>query len=184
MSLIECAGVILSACGVFLETQRIVLCWPINILAAGCYFYIFGDQRLYADAALQILFISLSLYGWIIWRKKPLTSSSRPPAPRRLIAQSCGTIFAGILLGLALLRLSRDPAPCADAMLTASSVLATYWMAHRLQEAWLVWIVTNGAYVVLFLSRGLEATAALYGGFMLLAIYGWFRWGINRDAER
>lgn len=184
MSLIECAGVLLSACGVFLETQRVVLCWPINIMAAGCYFYIFGEQHLYADAALQLLFISLSLYGWMMWRKKSPTASGLTPARRWFITQCCGTIFAGILLGLALWRWSRDPAPYADAMLTASSVLATYWMAHRLREAWLVWIVTNGAYVVLFLSRGLEATAALYGGFMILAIYGWFRWGFNRDAER
>lgn len=183
MSLIECAGVILGASGVFLETQRIVLCWPINIIAASCYFYIFGDQHLYADAALQLLFISLSLYGWMIWRKKPSASSSRPPAPRWLIAQYCGTIFAGILFGLALSRWSRDPAPYADAVLTASSVLATLWMAHRLRQAWLVWIATNGAYVVLFFSQGLEATAMLYVGFMLLAIYGWIRWAFSPDAK-
>ncbi|MEE8658998.1 hypothetical protein CGLAMM_07950 [Acetobacteraceae bacterium EV16G] len=182
MSLVECAGVVLSACGVFLETQRVVLCWPINIIAAGCYFYIFGDQHLYADAALQLLFISLSLYGWMLWRKKPLTSFRPAPTPGWFTTQCCGTIFAGILLGLALSRWSRDPAPYADAMLSASSVLATYWMAQRLRQAWLAWIVTNGAYVLLFLSRGLEATAALYGGFMLLAIYGWFKWRFNRDV--
>lgn len=176
MTRIELIGAVLSASGVFLETQRIAFCWPINMFASGCYLYIFTGQQLYADAALQIIFISLSVYGWIKWRQAAIMLPRLRPRISWFAAQCAGTFFAGLLFGYSLSHWTKDPAPFTDALLTSMSILATYWMARRLREAWLLWIVTNSAYVVLFTSRGLNATAALYAGFALLAVFGWYRW--------
>jgi nicotinamide mononucleotide transporter len=40
-----------------------------------------------------------------------------------------------------------------------------------------LWIVVDVFYTVLFMERGLWVTAALYAGFVVLAMRGWQKWG-------
>ncbi|AOW46825.1 hypothetical protein A4S02_08600 [Acetobacter ascendens] len=61
MSPLEIAAVVASALGVWLTGRRIMLCWPIMLIASVLYGVVFWQARLYADTALQAVFATLSL---------------------------------------------------------------------------------------------------------------------------
>ena len=104
----------------------------------------------------------------------------------RLDVQSLGLgLLTGTLgslgLGYAMASWTDAAAPWWDAALTAFSLVAQFWMAHKRVECWLLWIVVDVLFVVLFFSKGLYLTAALYGLFTLLAVQGWRTW--RRELE-
>jgi nicotinamide mononucleotide transporter len=67
--------------------------------------------------------------------------------------------------------------PWLDATLTALSLVAQYWMARLYRVNWLLWIAVDLVYVGVYVVRHLPLTAALYAGFVVLAILGWRQWG-------
>ena len=49
-------------------------------------------------------------------------------------------------------------------------------LARKYVEQWLVWIVIDAVCCWLYVSKGLYPTAALYGLYTLLAIFGYRKW--------
>jgi nicotinamide mononucleotide transporter len=49
-------------------------------------------------------------------------------------------------------------------------------MAKKWIENWLIWIIIDAAYVVLYLIKALPTYAILYGFFSLMALYGFYSW--------
>lgn len=66
--------------------------------------------------------------------------------------------------------------PWADSLLTAASLVATWLMARKYIENWIVWIITDSLYVGMFLYKNLTMTAILYAVFTGLAVYGLMTW--------
>ncbi len=175
MSPIESAGVLLSASGVFLETQRVIFCWPINNYGGWLLFLHIGDQHLYAMQRFSSFSSACPFMDDNVAEKA--VCRIRFNAGTTMVHDAMlRHAFAGVSLGLALSRWTSDPAPYADAMLKlpASGNLLD---GASSPAAWLVWIVTNGAYVVLFLPeawrprpRSMVASCCF--------LYGWFIWAL------
>lgn len=89
--------------------------------------------------------------------------------------------MGGVLLGYGMATWTDAAAPWLDAGLTAFSLVAQVWMAQKRLECWLLWILVDVLFVLLFLDKALYLTAALYALFTLLAIQGWRTW--RRDLE-
>src|SRR5579862_5604755 len=64
---IEIAGTITTVLGIWLTTRRLLICWPIVLLADFLYLVVFYQARLFSDALLQIFFVAFTLYGWWHW---------------------------------------------------------------------------------------------------------------------
>ena len=63
-----------------------------------------------------------------------------------------------------------------DATLTACSLTATYMMTKKWVENWFVWVLIDGAYVVLYGVKYMCVFAVLYLFFTIMAFYGWIKW--------
>jgi nicotinamide mononucleotide transporter len=63
-----------------------------------------------------------------------------------------------------------------DGILTAASLTATYMMTKKWVENWLVWVVIDGAYVLLYCLKDMWLYAILYFLFTAIAFYGWLKW--------
>ena len=46
---------------------RSVWNYPFAIAMVGLYIFVFWEERLYAEAGLQVFFILANLYGWWLW---------------------------------------------------------------------------------------------------------------------
>jgi nicotinamide mononucleotide transporter len=130
------------------------------------------------QAALQLVYVGLAVYGWIAWQREPAADFTPvPPWPLATHLIALAAIAAATAATVPLVgRYAGDSAPVADALGTWASLLATWLLARRHREAWLWWIAIDLGLAGLFLRQELPGTAALYLGFAVLAGVGWRSW--------
>ncbi|RON51588.1 nicotinamide riboside transporter PnuC [Pseudomonas frederiksbergensis] len=185
MSDLEIIAVLINILGVWLTARRIRWCWPVSVLAVLLYAWIFFQAKLYSDTLLQGIFALLQGYGWWRWSQGGLSEGkvrvARLPLREGLLGLLAGLLGAGLLGGL-MYRFTDAAVPWFDATLTAFSLVASVWAARKYVVSWWLWIVLDCLYVGLFLFKDLRLTAALYAGFVLLAVYGLRAW--QQDLAR
>ncbi|MCD6068878.1 MAG: pnuC [Bacteroidetes bacterium] len=178
MNWIEVAGFVLTIVGVFLSIYQSVWVWPVNILSPIVYVVLFYNSRLYGDMSLQILFIVLAVYGGFQWSKQEM----RPKKAVRFLRPKEYLFYVPLTLVLfwivyyILKNYTKTDVACFDAILTATSITATILAARKCIENWIIWILTDIAYVFLLIKKDLHLTAFLYGLIAAMAVYGLYTW--------
>jgi nicotinamide mononucleotide transporter len=179
MSDLEIIAVLLNILGVWLTARRIRWCWPVSVLAVLLYAWIFYQAKLYSDTLLQGIFALLQGYGWWRWSQGNLADGkvrlARLPLREGLLGLLSGALGA-VLLGALMYGFTDAAVPWLDALLTAFSLVASVWAARKYVVSLWLWIVLDCLYVGLFLFKDLRLTAALYAGFVFLAVYGLRAW--------
>ena len=181
----ELFGFITGVLNVWLVTRENIWSWPLGVLNAGFYIVVFARTGLYSDTGLQVVYFTLSFYGWWHWARR---DASRAPLVVTRASLRLLWFLTALCLGIWFVLYtitSRIPGvamPRLDAALVAVSLIAQWMMTRKLLENWLLWIAVDVVYVPLFLVRGLRLTAALYTAFLILAIIGLVQW--HRSANR
>lgn len=80
------------------------------------------------------------------------------------------------VLWFVLSRLTDSPVPEWDSFITSLSIVATWMLARKIYEHWLLWIVVNTAAALLFFSRGLYPTVILYIIYGVMSFVGLKAW--------
>jgi nicotinamide mononucleotide transporter len=175
----ETFGFVTGVANVWLVTRQNIWSWPLGVLNAVFYMIVFARTGLYSDTGLQVVYFTLSLYGWWHWWRG---GPDRAPVVVRRTPRSLALLLAGIALvtwvTLATIT-SRIPGaalPWLDSILVAISLVAMWMMTRKLLENWLLWIAVDVVYIGLFINRGLPLTAVLYTVFLGLATLGFFQW--------
>jgi nicotinamide mononucleotide transporter len=140
---------------------------------------VFARAGLYSDTGLQVVFFTLSLYGWWHWwrggpQHEPLVVT-RTPA-RLAVVLALIVLGTWVLLATVTSRIPGAALPWLDAILVAISLVAQWMMTRKLLENWLLWIGVDVVYVGLFINRDLPLTAVLYAVFLGLAVLGYVQW--------
>jgi nicotinamide mononucleotide transporter len=181
---LELAGMAATVLGIWLTTKRLLICWPIVLLADFLYLVVFYQARLFSDALLQIFFVAFTLYGWWHWWRGIREEGEVRVVPLNLRGWMAG-LAAGavgaVLLGWLMVRVGAA-LPHLDAALTSYSLVASWWGARKHLANWWLWIVIDAIYVGEYLYKDLRATALLYAGLIALAMLGLRDW--RRAAEK
>lgn len=184
MSPLEIIAVMVNVVGVWLTARRTPWCWPVGVVAVLLYVWIFYDVKLYSDMLLQLVFAVLQGYGWWRWQNGRIDHGKvrieRLPARLAAIGLAAGALIS-VLLGGAMAHFTDASLPWLDASLTGFSLVASYWAARKFIASWWLWIILDAIYTGLYYYKALTLTAALYAGFILLAVYGLRAW--QRDVE-
>ncbi len=187
MSTLEIIAVLFNILGVWLTTQRIRWCWPVSVVAVLLYAWIFFEVKLYCDMLLQLVFAVLQGYGWWRWSQGYSVAGKvgvqRLPRREAIVSLTAG-LAGAVLLGALMQRYTDASAPWIDALLSALSLVASFWAARKYVASWGLWIILDSAYVGLFLFKDLHLTAALYAGFVVLAAYGLLAWRNELRAQQ
>ena len=176
--IIEYTAAALALGGVGMMTMRMRLGWVLNFLSCLLYTWVFYNSKLYGDAALQIGFGVMQVWGWLRWKNYssegeiPLRSMDFDGLWNTLLL----VIGGSLLLGLLLSRGTDSDVPWTDASCTAGSITAQILQIARYRENWLLWILVNLVYVPLYLYKELPATAILYSVFFMMAVGGLWQW--------
>jgi nicotinamide mononucleotide transporter len=177
---LELSAVAFSLACVVLAARRHVGTWPAGIVAVVAYCVIFVRAKLYADAALQVVFLGQGIYGWLQWGRRDGDRGQEPPIrllhPRQRIVLGLGIVTVALAIGAALDRYTDASRPFVDAAVSVLSLAANWLLARRILENWALWLTADALYIGLFLSTGLIASAALYALFLVLAALGWRSW--------
>lgn len=178
----EWVSTVTQIASVWYARKNNVLVYPtgiIGVLLAAWLYFFNSYPPLYADGALNIFYFIMSLYGWYNWvQKKDAIHFTYP------ISWCSGKErFVGILLFLiawaiiylALLRTDSNT-PILDSLVSASAVVAMWWMAKRKIENWLGWIFSNIVAIPLNFYKEFYLFTLMYVLFLVLALWGFFAW--------
>ncbi len=151
-------------------------CWIAGGFSSALYVWVLVDARLPMQAALQLLYVAMAVYGWIAWSPAHADTRPRswPPSAHGLALAAVAA--AGLASAPLIARYGQSAAPLAESLGTWASVAATWMLARRCVESWLWWVVVDLGLATLFASQGLAWTAALYAAYALLAVAGWRQW--------
>ena len=154
--------------------------WPLAIISSALYGLLFVHSKLYGEAALQGVFIVLGGWGWWQWLRGTGDDGARLQVrrltPGQRWAALAATLAAWPLLGLLLARLTDSDLPYLDALPTVGSLAGQYLLARKWVDNWPTWVAVNIFSVLLFATKGLWLTTALYALFALMALAGWRAW--------
>jgi len=159
--------------------------WPLAIAASLLYAWLFFASRLYGDVAVQCFFVVSSIWGWYQWLFGRRADAAGAVAPlrvtrlggRRVLAMGLLWLAAWPVLGSLLERFTDTDVPYFNAFPTIGSFIGQILLGLKLVETWPVWLIVNAVSVVLYATKSLWLTAALYVIFAVLAVAGWRRWG-------
>ena len=181
----EIAGMAATVLGIWLTTRRLLICWPVVLLADLLYLDVFYRARLYSDAILQIFFVVFTLYGWWHWWRGVIKEGDvRVVAltPRGWVAGLVAGAAGAVLLGALMVRVGAA-LPHLDAALTSYSLVASWWAARKHIANWWLWIAVDAVYIGEYAYKDLRPTALLYGGLVLLAVLGLRDWKRAEAAQ-
>ena len=184
---LEIVAVAFGLASVYLSSRERISSWPTAIVNVGIFFFLFWEAKLYADAVLQLFYLTLSVYGWYEWlyggERHTRLRVTRVSARQWAVAAPVFLVF-GLGLGTYLARHTDSPVPYLDALLTSGSLVAQWMMTRKLLENWVVWIVLDIVYVPMFIARGLPITAVQYPVFLGLALMGFVGWRRSWAADQ
>jgi nicotinamide mononucleotide transporter len=186
--IVEFMGVLTGAVCVLLAVRENIWNWPIGITNNIIYFVIFWRSKLYADACLQLVYITISIYGWWKWLHKDASKHELTPTRIRekwgYAALAAGTAIATVAMYFVLHRFTDSNVPLGDAFTTALSLTAQFLLSRKLIENWIVWIIADVIYIGLYCYKGLFQTAGLYAIFIVLCVMGYRQWTKSMNESK
>lgn len=183
-SAVEAVAALLGIGYVVLAIRQSRVCWVLALASTALYLQVFFVAGLYMQAALQLFYVAMALYGWWAWRRG--AEGAEIAVSRAGIgvqaAGLCGVILATLATADWLARETASAHPWLDSLTTWASVFTTWLMARKKLENWAWWLVVDGLIVILCWQQRLYASMILYLLYVGLVIVGWHRW--KRDMQQ
>ena len=180
----ELIGFVTGAVCVYLVARQNIWNWPIGIANNVVFILLFFTAGLYADSALQLIYIALAIWGWYLWAagRQSLPRAVTGTTARQWAVLAAVGVVATAALTVLLATATESTVPFFDAVTTTLSLLATWGQAKKKWESWILWITADVIYVPLYFYKELALTALLYVGFLALCVAGLRAW--RRDLAR
>jgi len=154
--------------------------WFFGLITSSLYIYVFYSSGIYADMAINIYYVFISIYGWYHWKYPGRKSIKELPISRLKFKTGLTLLLVSLLLFLAiailLIEFTDSVIPWGDAFTTAFSITATWMLARKIMEHWLIWILVDLVSVILYIYKGLYPTVILFILYTTLAIAGYLQW--------
>lgn len=186
---IELLGAILGFIYIFLSIRQNIWTWPVGLLTSALYIWVFLHTRLYADMCLQVYYVAVSIYGWYEWLKGNASDKGEQLTISRMsfklaIVLSVISVLLVLFMWMVLKNYTDSPVPFADSLATSLSIVATWMLARKILEHWLVWIFVDAFSIGLFWYKGLFPTVVLFIVYTIMAVAGFVEWKKAYKAEK
>jgi nicotinamide mononucleotide transporter len=178
MLAVEIIAMLLALAYVMLAIRQSVVCWYAAFVSSCLYAIVFFNARLYMEAALNLFYAAMAVYGYWCWHRGQ--DGATLPVVRWRFAWHGAAFAVGLLLALASAQLLRRYTaaawPFVDSLIAFSSVYATYLVARKVYENWHWWFAIDALSACLYFSRQLYATTLLYVLYLGLIVLGIREW--------
>ncbi len=183
---LELAATLVTLACVILGVKRSLWQFPVGIVGTALFFVVVSQQKLWANAALQVFFVFVQIYGWWYWLRGD--RGARPRIRSANGSHVIASVIAAILVAgggsWALSTYTDFDLAFTDAVTLSVSVVAQYLLDRKYLETWPVWLIVNVASVWLYGNAGMWLFTGLYVFFFFNAFWGWWEWRkeLRRDA--
>ena len=156
--------------------------WVVGFISSLVFVFVYFQSKVYGYATLNVYYVLISVYGWYHWRyarqpdgKAVGVQISRLQISLALILfLTTAALFTGI--GYTLDKFTDSPVPYLDALGVSFSIVATWMLARKILEHWILWIFINFFSAALCFYRELYFTAGLFMVYGILSVVGWLKW--------
>ncbi|MDD3319919.1 MAG: nicotinamide riboside transporter PnuC [Paludibacter sp.] len=177
---IEITGTILSLIYLYLSIKQKISLWIFGFLCSALYVVVFWRSKFYADMSLQFYYLAVSVYGWINWKNGAHTNLNEIKIEKTNLKKAVYLLLTSVLIYFLyyfiLKNYTDSPLPKADSFTTALSIVATWMLARKLIENWLLWILIDAVSSGLYFYKQLFPTAILFGIYTIMALVGYLQW--------
>ena len=183
-SIIESVAVFFSLVYLILAAKENIWCWGAGAISVSLYMYINYDLGYYAQSLLQIFYLIMSIYGYIIWNKVDAERIKEWSARKHLIIIFIGAILTFIFGFILKEYVESSEQPILDALTAIFSVFSTYMVAKKVLENWLYWIIIDALLVYLYCVQEAYILALQFVVYIIIAVFAYFSWmkKMQKDA--
>lgn len=163
------------------------LLWLFGLITSLLYIYVFFEAKIYADMGINVYYVIISIYGWIHWSKTSAAGTAKLAVQsvnlKLAIWLSLITVLLFTFIAFVLTKFTDSDIALWDAFTTAASITATWMLARKILEHWLIWIVVDTISVGLYIYKGLYPTVILFIVYSSLAVLGYIEWKKTWKSE-
>ena len=177
---------------ILLEYKASIWMWLVGFLMQALGIVLYYQKGLYADCGMEFYYLAMTVYGYYRWVKTPLPHREGSGEglhirhfPKRLIGYwilVIGSVWA--LIYWLLVTFTNSNVPLADSFTTALSIVGIWALAHKYLEQWFIWIAVDVVTCVLYFYKDIPFKASLYALYVVIAIFGYFKWRKMMTASR
>lgn len=160
--------------------------WLASVVMPMISMWIYFSKGLYADFAINIYYLFIAIYGFIVWTR-PKTkkisdtkTESQHPITHTPVAVWVGVIGAILLLWWGiwwiLVTFTNSTVPIPDAFTTAVSIVGLWMMARKYAEQWLLWFVVDFVCIWLYFYKEIPFYGILYAIYTVISVFGYLKW--------
>lgn len=140
--------------------------------------YVLFGAKLYADIALNMYYLIMSIYGWWYWK----TNKEAKEQPITRCNYKEWTIVVGIVVGaflilyFSLISFTDSDVPVWDAWVSCTAWAGMWLLARRKIENWILLNISNAFAIPLMFHKDLYLFAGLTTFLFIVAIFGYLNW--------
>jgi nicotinamide mononucleotide transporter len=178
---IELLGAILGILYIIFSIRQNILTWPTGLLTSILYTVVFFKSGVYAAMSLQVYYIFISIYGWFFWLKGKNTNY-KSGVPVQFVKTSLWikigviSILIYFIILFILINYSDSNIPYLDTLTTSLSIVATWMLAKKYIEQWIIWIFVDLVSSGLYIYKNLWPTVVLFIVYTVMAFLGYIEW--------
>jgi len=178
VSLLEGFSVLCGIVQVLLSKNNKVSNYFFGILGVLSGMYVYFASRLYAEMALNLYYLVMSIYGWWYWTRRTAESPVTITASDRKDWIAVATIVLGgfWLLFLLLAHATDSDVPMWDAAVSCTAWAGMWLLAKRKIENWILLNTSNLIAIPLLFYKELYLFALLTVFLFVVAIFGYAEW--------
>jgi len=177
-SLIEWLAVGFGVSEVLLAKKNSIWLYPTGIISVLLWMFLLLGVKLYAEVLLNIYYLVMSVYGWIIWKKRKQEGENQVSwsgNKELTIAVLISVIGFGVLY-LVLRHYTDSDVPVFDAFVSATAWAGMWLLAKRKIENWIFLNISNIVAIPLLFHKKLPLMACLTTFLFIVAIFGFLDW--------
>ena len=185
-SFIEWLAVGFGVAEVLLAKKNSIWLYPTGIISILLSMFLLLNVKLYAETLLSIYYLVMSVYGWIIWKKRKQDAENQVSWSSNnelTIAVLISAIGFGVLF-LVLRHFTDSDVPLFDAFVSATAWAGMWLLAKRKIENWIFLNISNIVAIPLLFHKKLPLMACLTTFLFTVAIFGFFDWKKIIDKSR
>ncbi|WP_199140601.1 nicotinamide riboside transporter PnuC [Pedobacter sp. ASV12] len=187
---------------VLLAKKNSIWLYPTGIVSILLGMYLLFNAHLYAEIMLNMYYLVMSVYGWVIWKnredhqhKEVLWSTKSELAIAIAIAVIGFLFFYFLLTHLpektwyfstfdVTVNFIKSDVPVADAFVSSFAWAGMWLLARRRIENWIFLNISNIVAIPLLIHKKLALMAVLTLFLFIVAIFGYFDWKkINAEQK-
>jgi nicotinamide mononucleotide transporter len=180
---VQWLAVALGVVEVLLARINNIWLYPTGIAATLLSILLLMEVQLYAESALNVYYVVMSIYGWVHWIKR----RDAPPVKITYSNKNEWLISLAISLGgwavlyVLLKNFTPSNVPVWDAFVSSTAWAGMWLLARRKIENWVFLNISNLFAIPLLFYKKLPMFAVLTVFLFVVAIFGYFEW--KRQAK-